>query len=44
LAQNIDNMKKEKSQLEFDIDTLIDLKKYYETELNEIKRKYYKIR
>jgi hypothetical protein len=44
LAQNIDNMKKEKSQLEFDIDTLIDLKKYYETELNEIKRKYYKVR
>jgi transposase len=44
LAHNLDNMKKEKSQLEFDIDTLIDLKKYYETELNEIKRKYYKIR
>ena len=42
LAQNIDNMKKEKSQLEYDIDTLIDLKKYYETELDEIKRKYYK--
>ncbi len=44
LAQNIDNMKKEKSQLEFDIDTLIDLKKWYEKELDEIKRKYYKIR
>jgi hypothetical protein len=28
LAQNIDNMKKEKSQLEYDIDTLIDLKKW----------------
>jgi hypothetical protein len=42
LAQNIDNMKKEKSQLEYDIDTLIDLKKYYETELDEIKRRYYK--
>jgi predicted nucleic acid-binding Zn-ribbon protein len=44
LAQNIDNMKKEKSQLEYDIDTLMDLKKYYEAELDEIKRKYYKIR
>jgi hypothetical protein len=44
LASNIDNLKKEKTQLEFDIDTLIDLKKYYETELDEIKRKYYKIR
>jgi hypothetical protein len=43
LAQNIDNMKKEKSQLEYDIDTLIDLKKWYEKELDEIKRKYYKI-
>ena len=42
LAHNIDNLKKEKSQLEFDIDTLIDLKKYYERELDEIKRKYYK--
>ena len=42
LAQNIDNLKKEKAQLEYDIDTLIDLKKYYETELDEIKRKYYK--
>ncbi len=42
LTQNIDNMKKEKSQLEYDIDTLIDLKKYYETELDETKRKYYK--
>jgi predicted nucleic acid-binding Zn-ribbon protein len=44
LTQNIDNMKKEKSQLEYDIDTLMDLKKYYEAELDEIKRKYYKIR
>jgi predicted nucleic acid-binding Zn-ribbon protein len=43
LTQNIDNMKKEKSQLEYDIDTLIDLKKWYEKELDEIKRKYYKI-
>jgi hypothetical protein len=42
MAQNIDNMKREKSHLEYDIDTLIDLKKYYETELDEIKRKYYK--
>jgi hypothetical protein len=44
LAQKIDNLKKEKAQLEYDIDMLIDLKKYYETELDEIKRKYYKIR
>jgi transposase len=44
LERNIDNLKKEKSQLEYDIDTLMDLKKYYETELDEIKRKYYKIR
>ena len=43
LARNINNLKKEKGQLEYDIDTLIDLKKYYETELDEIKRKYYKI-
>lgn len=44
LARNMSNLKKEKSQLEFDIDMLIDLKKHYETELDEIKRKYYKIR
>jgi hypothetical protein len=44
LARNIDNLKKEKARLEYDIDTLMDLKKYYETELDEIKRKYYKIR
>ena len=44
LAQNIDNLKKEKAQLEFDIDTLMDIKKWYEKELDEIKRKYYKIR
>jgi hypothetical protein len=37
LTQNIDNMKKEKSQLENDIDTLMDLKKYYEVELNKSK-------
>jgi hypothetical protein len=30
MAQNIDHMKREKAQLEFDIDTLIDLKKWYE--------------
>ena len=44
LAQNMDNLKKEKAQLEYDIDMLMDLKKYYETELDEIKRKYYKMR
>ncbi len=44
LARNMDYLKKEKAQLEYDIDMLIDLKKYYETELDEIKRKYYKIR
>ena len=43
LAQNIDNLKKEKAQLEYDIDTLMDVKKWYEKELDEIKRKYYKI-
>ena len=42
LARNIRNLKQEKAQLEYDIDTLMDLKKYYETELDEIKRKYYK--
>ena len=42
LAKNIDNLKKEKAQLELDIDTLMDEKKWYETELDEIKRKYYK--
>ena len=43
LAKNIDNLKKEKAQLEYDIDMLMDEKKYYEKELDEIKRKYYKI-
>ena len=37
------NMKKVKAQLEYDIDTLMDEKKWYETELDEIKREYYKI-
>ena len=27
LARDIDNLKKEKAQLEYDIDTLVDLKK-----------------
>jgi hypothetical protein len=44
LAINIDNMKKEKAHLEYDIDTLMDEKKWYEKELDEIKREYYKIR
>ena len=44
LAQNIDRLKKEKAQLEFDIDMLMDKKKYYETELDEIKKMYYKTR
>ncbi len=44
LAQNISNLKKEKVQLEYDIDTLMESKKYYEMELDEIKNKYYKIR
>jgi predicted nucleic acid-binding Zn-ribbon protein len=44
LASNIDNMKKEKAHLEYDIDTLMDEKKWYEKELDEIKREYYKIR
>ena len=35
LAQNIDNLKKEKAQLEFDIDTLMDTKKWYEVELDK---------
>ena len=42
LARNISNLKKEKAQLEFDIDTLMDEKKWYEKELDEIKREYYK--
>ena len=44
LAQNMSNLKKEKAQLEFDIDMLMESKKYYEMELDEIKNKYYKIR
>ncbi len=44
LAQNISNLKKEKVQLEYDIDTLMESKKYYEIELDKIKNKYYKIR
>jgi predicted nucleic acid-binding Zn-ribbon protein len=44
LARNIQNLKSEKAQLEFDIDTLMDTKQWYETELDKIKRKYYKIR
>jgi hypothetical protein len=44
LAQNIDNLKKEKAQIEFDIDTPIDTKKWYEAELDEIKNKHYEIR
>ncbi len=44
LARDISNLKKEKTQLKFDIDTLMESKKYYEMELEEIKNKYYKIR
>ena len=43
LARNINNLKKEKTQLEFDIDMLMESKKYYEMELDDIKNKYYKI-
>ena len=42
LAHNIDNLKKEKTQLENDIDMLMDEKKWYEKELDELKREYYK--
>ena len=41
LAHNIKNLKSGKAQLEYDIYTLMDSKKYYETELDEIKKKYY---
>jgi hypothetical protein len=44
LAKNMDNLKKEKAQLELDMDTLMDEKKWYEKELDEIKREYYKNR
>jgi hypothetical protein len=40
LANNINNLKQEKVQLEYDLDTLMDEKKWYEKELDEIKRKY----
>ncbi len=43
LAQNINNLKREKTQLEYDIDTLMESKKYYEMELDKVKNKYYKI-
>jgi hypothetical protein len=42
LAQNINNLKSEKAQLEYDMDMLMDEKKWYEKELDEIKREYYK--
>ena len=44
LAQNLSNLKSEKTQLEFDIDTLMESKKYYEMELDKVKNKYYKTR
>ncbi len=44
LAQDIDDLRREKTQLEFDIDTLMESKKYYEMELDKVKSKYYKIR
>ena len=44
LARDISNLKKEKAQLEYDLDMLMDTKKWYEKELDEIKNKYYKIR
>ncbi len=44
LARNISNLRKEKSQLEYDLDMLIDTKKWYEKELDELKNKYYKTR
>jgi hypothetical protein len=40
LARNINNLKSEKAQLEFDIDMLMDTKTWYVTELAEIKNKY----
>ena len=36
LAQNIDRLKKEKAQLEFDIDMLMDTKKWYDAELDKV--------
>ncbi len=44
LAQNISNLRKEKAQLEYDLDMLMDTKKWYERELEKIKNKYYKTR
>ena len=44
LVRNVDSLKKEKAQLEYDVDTLMDEKKWYEKELDEMKREYYKIR
>ncbi len=44
LAQNMSNLKKEKVQLEYDIDTLMDTKQWYEAELDKVKNKYYRIR
>ncbi len=44
LAKNINNLKQEKAQLEYELDTLMDVKKWHEKELDEIKREYYKIR
>jgi hypothetical protein len=43
LAHNIGHMKKEKAQIEFEIDTLMDTKLYFELELDKLKSKYYKI-
>jgi hypothetical protein len=46
LAKNMHNLERErkKAQLEFDIDTLMDTKKWYDKELGTLKGKYYKIR
>ncbi len=44
MAQNINSLKSEKAQLEFDVNMLMDTKRYYEIELDEIKNKYYRIR
>jgi hypothetical protein len=44
LAQNMSNLRKVKAQLEYDLDMLMDTKKWYEQELEVIKNKYYKIR
>ena len=44
LARRICNLKQEKVLLEYDIDKPMDTKKYYETELGEIKSKHRRIR